>query len=52
MPLLIAPAMVRWVRTGSIAAIPATSKIVDHGRLPLATELRNNLDYGETQTPR
>jgi hypothetical protein len=28
---LIAPEMVRWVRTGSIAATPAASKIVDHG---------------------
>jgi uncharacterized membrane protein YfcA len=28
---LVAPAMARWVRTGSIAANLAASKIVDHG---------------------
>jgi uncharacterized membrane protein YfcA len=28
---LIAPAMARWVRNGSIAAAPAASRIVDHG---------------------
>jgi uncharacterized membrane protein YfcA len=28
---LVAPAMVRWLRNGSIAATPATSRIVDRG---------------------
>jgi hypothetical protein len=47
---LIAPETVRGVRTGSIAAA-AASKIVITARLPPASEPRNNLACGETQSP-
>jgi hypothetical protein len=49
---LIVPAMVRWVRGGSVSATPIASKIVITARLPPAIERCNHVVLGETQTPR